>query len=141
MKRIFILETKTKLRLSLKSTPILLQNTFLTEHDELQKIEKTIVSVFVVDNHSFKSCGFTNVTVIKLSTSLKFKPQRVIKSKGFFVWEILLPTPADCESVSTRDLLTKYLSEDQISRQASDHVSVYDFPPQIDGENLTAYLY
>lgn len=75
----------------------------LVDPEELQKVEKKkkMVSVFVVNKCSRKICRAINDTVIKSLTFLEVKLQRVIRGKGCFMWNILLPSSANCESVKS----------------------------------------
>lgn len=56
---------------------------------ELKKIEKIIVSVFVVDKSMRKICRSMKDTVVKTLHSQGFKPLRIVKGSGFFMWDIL----------------------------------------------------
>lgn len=76
---------------------------------ELKKGDKRIMSVFVADKHSCKIYCVTKGTVVKSLKSLGVKPQRIIKGKGFFIWDILLPTPEDSIKAASWELITKDL--------------------------------
>lgn len=56
----------------------------------------------MVDKRSYEICYSKKDTVIK-----GLKPQWVIKSNGYFLWEVLLPVPVDCEAASSWYYLTK----------------------------------
>lgn len=74
----------------------------------LLKLDKNrFVSVFVVDTLTRKMCCSSKDTVVKSLTSLGVKSQRSIKGKGYFMWDVLLPTSSNCEDASSRDLITK----------------------------------
>lgn len=71
---------------------------FLTNPEKLQKDEKRIVPDFVVDKRSLKICRSTKDTVIISSggqTSEGHKKERI------FVWDVLLPTPANYEAATS----------------------------------------
>lgn len=61
----------------------------------LQKVEKIIVLVFVVDRRLHKIFRSTKDTVINLLTSVEVKSQWTIKRKRYFMWNIQLSTLAD----------------------------------------------
>lgn len=54
--------------------------------------ETSIVSVFVLDKNSRKFCRFTKYTEVKSREPLGLRPQRIVKVKGFFTWNILFPS-------------------------------------------------
>lgn len=71
------------------------KNRILVDPVELQKFEKRTVSDFVVNKCSLKICLSTKDTVSKSLTSLRVKPQRIIKGKRYFMSYILFPTPSN----------------------------------------------
>lgn len=73
----------------------LIKDVILLDTVELQRVEKIIVSVFVVDKRLHKLFLPTKDTVIKPLTSRQIKPQWIIKGKRYFMWIILLSTLAD----------------------------------------------
>lgn len=81
-------------------------------HGTRIRTTKTLVKtctklVFVVKKCSYKICRSKKYTIIKSLTSLDVRPQRIIKKKWHFMWDILLPTPADYENAFSRDLISK----------------------------------
>lgn len=72
----------------------------LVDLQEFQKAEKITVSNFMVDNPSCNICRFKK-DIIKSLTHLGDK------GKGYFMWDIVLPTPADCKGAFSRELITK----------------------------------
>lgn len=110
----------------------------LVDLQELQKVEKEIVPVFVVDKYSSKICAPQKT--IKSLTSLGIELQRVARGTGYFMWNVLLP-PADWEDISSRDLIKKDLI--LITEYTDRHrtkVSVYEVPHLVIGKHLATYL-
>lgn len=67
------------------------------------------------------------------------KPHRAIKDKVYLLWVILLPTPTDCEAMSSRNLISKdlILRTEREGRRGG--ISIMKVPPQIVDELLPAY--
>lgn len=65
--------------------------------------------VFVVDKHTCKIYYSIEGTVIKSLASLGVKHQQIIKGKGYFMWNILLPTLEESISFTKKELITKKL--------------------------------
>lgn len=86
---------------------LLKEGELLEEPQKLKKVDKIIVSVFVVDKRSRKICRSTKDTMVKTLKSLGVKPQRIIKSKCFLMWYLLLPTSEDCIKAANREPITK----------------------------------
>lgn len=61
----------------------------------------------MVDKPSCKICHSSKDTVIKSLTALDVKPKRFMKGKGYYMCDLLLPKPTDCEDASRRDLKHK----------------------------------
>lgn len=89
-------------------THLIKEDGFLVDLRELKKVERRIVSVFVVDKRLCKICRLMKDN-IKSLTSLVVKPQRIIKGTGYFTWNILLHTPEDCVGITSHDFITKDL--------------------------------
>ena len=120
---------------------LVVEGGLLEDAQELKKIDKRIVSVFVVDKRTRKICRSTKDTVVKSLMSLGVKPQRIVKGKGFFSWDILLPTPEDCLDMTRRDLITKdHIFRTEYEGRRRTRVAVFEVPPQVIGEHLAAYL-
>lgn len=68
----------------------------VTDPKQLQNFETRIVSDFVVDKCSRKISRTEKDTIVKRLPSLGVMPKRIIMVKGFFMWNILLPSPEDC---------------------------------------------
>lgn len=66
-----------------------------------------------MDKRLCKINRYKNDGVIKSSTSPGVKPQRSIKGKSFFMWDVVLSTPADCEAAIILDLIIKYYSQEK----------------------------
>lgn len=57
------------------------------------------------------------------------------------MWHLLLPAPADCEDTSGRDLITNdVIFRTDYEGRRRNIISVYKVPPQVFGENLSAYM-
>lgn len=74
-----------------------------------KKVEKRIVSVFVVDKRARKICLVTKNTVVKSLEHMEVNLRRIMKDSGFFMWNILLPTPDNSVKAVKCDLSTKNL--------------------------------
>lgn len=76
---------------------------------ELQNVEKEILLVFMVDKCSRKIYRSGKDTVIKSLMVLRLKHQRIIRGKGYFMQDVLVRTPVNCEDASSRNHFTKDL--------------------------------
>ncbi len=107
----------------------------LEDPQELKKIDKRIVSVFVVDKRTRKICRSTKNTVLKALESFGFKPLRIVKGAKFFMWDVLLPTSEDCVAAASRELINKeIILRTEYEGRRKTRVTVYEVPPQVIGE-------
>lgn len=64
-----------------------------------------------------------------------------MKGLGYFMWDLLLPTPEDSVDATSRDLITKYyITRTEYRRRPRTKMVVYEIPVYILREHLAVYL-
>lgn len=77
----------------------------LVDLQKLQKVKKGIVSVFVGDKFSRKVIAPQNTPSLDPWCFWRW----IIRRKRYFMWDVLSPTPANCEDASNWNLIMKDL--------------------------------
>lgn len=106
---------------------------------EIKTSDNSSMSVFVVEKHLHKICHSTK-TLIKSLMYLVVKLQRVKRSKGYSMWDVLLSPAANCEDALSLDLITKdFILRTEYEDRWRNHVSIFKVPSQVIREHLAAY--
>lgn len=88
---------------------LVVEGALLENPQELMKIEKGVMSVFVIEKCRLTISHFTKGTMVISLYSVGVKPERIAKGTGFFMWDIFVPTPEDCVKTTSREVITKDL--------------------------------
>lgn len=97
----------------------------LGETQEVEKIEKPIMSIFMVNKH-----------VVKTLMSLGVLPQQIIKGVSIFMWNILLATPEKCKTIINQDLITKELIPNSMAKSSMSPLTSRELQHYVDSVRL-----
>ena len=113
----------------------------ITGLPKLQNIEKKMVSLFAIDKKAKRIVRASKDIVIKSLAGLGIKVECIVKGNGYFMWDILLSSEAECVNLTKRDLATKdYNFRVEYLGRRKTKVVIHEVPPYIDGEHVGAFI-